>query len=399
MQHFRYTAVDRNGGQVSAAELADSESELVRRLRSKGLSPISIERVSGGTRGAISSGIRKADLVDILRGLGTLFASHVPIDRALGLLAQTTDREAVVQLLTMLRESVSRGESLAGSMAQRSDVFPNLVISMIRAGEEAGILEHLVPQLADFMDEREQTRKQVVSALIYPAFLLAVGVISVALLIGFVVPSFADLFSQMKEGIPASAAFLLAMSDWIRHWGWTLLVALPALPLGWRLVNRMPEMKIKRDRWLLHSPLFGTLVLYQDSALFCRTLSALLAAGVPLIQGLVISRGVLSNEVLQQGVIAAEEKVRAGSSLGRALEAHTEFPTLLSRLLAVGEESGRTQGVLNQLALRYDRRLKERLARLVSLIEPVLILVLGVVVGGIVMTMLSAVFSINDMGA
>ena len=118
----------------------------------------------------------------------------------------------------------------------------------------------------------------------------------------------------------------------------------------------------------------------------------------PLIQGLAITRGVLSNEVLQQGVMAAEERVRAGSSLGRALEAHTEFPTLLSRLLTVGEESGRTHGVLNQLALRYDRRLKERLARLVSLIEPVLILVLGVVVGGIVMTMLSAVFSINDMG-
>ncbi len=398
MQHFRYTAVDRQGGQVSAVELADTESELVHRLRNKGLSPIKIEQDSGRTKSAISSGVRNADLVDILRGLGTLFASHIPVDRALGLLAQTTNREPVVQLLTALRESVSRGESLAGSMAQRSDVFPNLVISMIRAGEEAGILEHLVPQLADFMDEREQTKKQVISALIYPAFLLGVGVISVALLIGFVVPSFADLFSQMKEGIPAAAAFLLAMSDWIRNWGWTLLVALPALPLVWRLVNRSPGMKLKRDRWLLHSPLFGTLVLYQDSALFCRTLSALLAAGVPLIKGLGITRGVLSNEVLQQGVMAAEEKVRAGSGLGRSLEAHTEFPTLLSRLLTVGEESGRTQGVLDQLALRYDRRLKERLARLVSLIEPVLILVLGVVVGGIVMTMLSAVFSINDMG-
>ena len=398
MQHFKYTAVDRKGAQISAAELADSESELIHRLRGKGLSPIRIELDSGGTKSAISSEIRNADLVDILRGLGTLFASHIPVDRALGLLPQTTDREPVVQLVTGLRESVSRGESLAGSMAQRSDVFPKLVISMIKAGEEAGILEQLVPQLADFLDEREQTKKQIISALIYPAFLLGVGVISVALLIGFVVPSFADLFSQMKEGIPASAAFLLAMSDWIRNWGWTLLVALPTLPLGWRLMNRMPEMKFRRDRWLLHSPLFGTLVLYQDSALFCRTLSALLAAGVPLIQGLAITRGVLSNEVLQQGVMAAEEKVRAGSGLGRALEANTEFPTLLSRLLAVGEESGRTHGVLNQLALRYDRQLKERLSRLVSLIEPVLILVLGVVVGGIVMTMLSAVFSINDMG-
>jgi len=208
MQRFRYTAVDSQGGQVSAAELADSESELVHRLRGKGLSPISIEQDSGGSTSAISSGVRNSDLVDILRGLGTLFASHVPVDRALGLLAQTTDRETVVQLLTTLRESVSRGESLAGSMAQRSDVFPNLVTSMVKAGEEAGILEHLVPELADFLDEREQTKKQIVSALIYPAFLLGVGVISVALLIGFVVPSFADLFSQMKEGIPASAAFL-----------------------------------------------------------------------------------------------------------------------------------------------------------------------------------------------
>ncbi|HXK55885.1 MAG TPA: type II secretion system F family protein, partial [Gammaproteobacteria bacterium] len=156
MQHFRYTAVDRKGAQVSAAELADSESELVHRLRGKGLSPISIEQDAGGTRTAITSGVRSADLVDILRGLGTLFASHIPVDRALGLLAQTTDREPVVQLLTMLRESVSRGESLAGSMAQRSDVFPSLVISMIKAGEEAGILEHLVPELADFLDERER---------------------------------------------------------------------------------------------------------------------------------------------------------------------------------------------------------------------------------------------------
>ena len=398
MQHFRYTAVDRKGEQVSAAELADSEAELIRRLRGKGLSPITIELDSSGIRATASSGVRSSDLVDILRGLGTLLTSHVPVDRALGLLAQTSDREAVVQLLTMLRESISRGESLAGSMAQRSDVFPNMVISMVQAGEEAGILEQLTPQLADFLDEREQTKKQVVSALIYPAFLLGVGVISVALLIGFVVPSFADLFNQMKDGIPASAAFLLAMSDWIRNWGWTLLVALGALPFGWKLVNRQPEMKLTRDRWLLHSPLFGTLMLYQDSALFCRTLSALLSAGVPLIRGLGIARGVLSNEVLQQGVRAAEEKVRAGNSLGRALEIHTEFPTLLSRLLAIGEESGRTHQVLNQLAIRYDRRLKESLARLVSLIEPVLILLLGIVVGGIVMMMLSAVFSINDIG-
>ncbi len=398
MQRFRYTAIDGQGGQVTAVEIADSESELVHRLRGKGLSPIKIDPDTGGAGGISRAGVRSTDVVDILRGLGTLFASHIPVDRALALLAQTTDRESVTQLLTALREGVSKGESLADAMAQRSDIFPGMVISMIKAGEEAGILEHLVPELADFLDEREQTKKQIISALIYPMFLMVVGVLSVALLIGFVVPSFADLFNQMKDGIPASAAFLLAMSDWIRSWGWTLLVALAALPFVWRQVTRNPELKRQRDGWLLHAPLLGSLVLYQDSALFCRTLSALLSAGVPLVQALAITRGVLANEVLQQGVVAAEKEVRGGSGLGRALEANSEFPTLLSRLLTVGEESGRTREVLKQLSLRYDRLLKERLARLVSMIEPVLILVLGIVVGGIVMTMLSAVFSINDIG-
>jgi general secretion pathway protein F len=213
----------------------------------------------------------------------------------------------------------------------------------------------------------------------------------------FVVPSFATLFEDMGSNIPPSAAFLLGLSSWLKSYGWTLFGVPVILWYAWKQLDTTPERRFQRDQIMLSLPLFGHLLLQAESSRFCRTLGALLGAGIPLLKGLHIARGVMDNEVLAKSLARVEEAVRGGISLGKALINEAKFPVLLAQLVIVGEESGRTAAILDKLAETFDASVKQQTSRLVALLEPLLILVLGVVVGAIVITMLSAIFSINDM--
>jgi general secretion pathway protein F len=201
----------------------------------------------------------------------------------------------------------------------------------------------------------------------------------------------------MGSNIPASAAFLLGLSDWLIHYGWTL-VAVPILILyWWRQLDATPERRFKRDNMLLSLPMFGSLILQAETSRFCRTLGALLGAGIPLLKALHIARGVMENQVLTKSLAQIEETVRGGTSLGKALVNQARFPVLLAQLVIVGEESGRTAEILDKLAGTFDTYVKQQTSRLVELLEPLMILILGIVVGSIVIIMFSAIFSINEV--
>ncbi|OQY45863.1 MAG: type II secretion system F family protein [Candidatus Parabeggiatoa sp. nov. 2] len=397
IHQYTYKACDIEGNTQEGELSAESEQEVVTLLQNRQLIPLSIEQQAPSGGLFTRQSIKNSDIIDFTNGLCTLVEARIPLDRALGLLEGITEKQVVQQLIEDLRRDVKEGKSLAEALQTRPTIFSRMYVNMIHAGEEGGILEQLLPKLADFMAQADAAKRSIISSLIYPIILLIVGVLSVILLMVFVVPSFATLFEDMGSNIPSSAAFLLGLSDWLKNYGWTLLFIPVLLWYGWRQLDATPERRLQRDQMMLSLPMFGGLILQAESSRFCRTLGALLGAGIPLLKGLHIAKGVMENKVLANSLAQIEEAVRGGISLGKALVNEGKFPVLLAQLVIVGEESGRTGAILDKLAETFDGYVKQQTSRLVALLEPLLILFLGVIVGAIVITMLSAIFSINEM--
>jgi general secretion pathway protein F len=393
--HFKYQAFDASGKVQQGQLTAESERDAIRLLQNRNLTPVKLQ----ATEASQSSGRRKKisanDVLDFTNGLCTLVEARVPIDKALRLLDGITESVAMRELVLALLRDVKEGQSLASAMENHPRVFSKMYINIIRAGEEGGILHELLPDLAEFLETAAKTRQAIVSAMIYPAVLLVTGVISVVLLLVFVVPQFAAMFEDAGTTIPGSAAFLLSLSDFLQAWGWMFIVLFVLAIIGWQRMDHNPGTKLKKDRFLLSLPMLGTLLLYKDCAVFARTLGALLGAGIPLLRGLRVAREVVANSVLVNSLKQVEEDVRGGAGLGISLEKTQHFPTLLHQLVAVGEESGRTSDILLRTAMTFDTQVRNQMSSLVAALQPALIIFLAIAVGGITITMLSAVFSMN----
>jgi general secretion pathway protein F len=395
--YFKYQAFDAEG-KVQVGQLsADSEREVVRLLQGRNLTPVKITVGKAGSERLRSSKISHTDLLDFTNGLTTLVEARVPIDKALRLLDGITESQAMRELVKQLLRDVKEGKSLAEAMEAHPQVFSKMYVNIVRAGEEGGILHDLLPDLAEFLDTSARTRQAVISAMIYPTVLLITGIISVFLLLVFVVPQFAAMFEDAGTEIPASAAFLLSLSEFLQSYGYLFIVAIVLMVIAWRRLDQDPKTKLQKHKFLLSLPLLGTLILYRECAVFARTLGSLLGAGIPLIRALRVSREVVSNAVLNEQLQKVEEDVRGGAGLGVSLEKTQHFPTLLHQLVAVGEESGRTSSILLKSAVTFDTYVRNQMAALVSALQPALIIFLAIAVGGITITMLSAVFSMNSV--
>lgn len=393
--YFKYQAFDAHGKMENGQLNAESEKDALRILRGKNLTPVKIQESKQGPEGARRRKISNADLLDFTNGLCTLVEARVPIDKALRLLDGITESPVMKELVLNLLRDVKEGKSLADAMESHPSVFSKMYVNIVRAGEEGGILHDLLPDLADFLDTNTKTRQAIVSAMIYPIVLLVTGVLSVFLLLVFVVPQFAAMFEDAGTGIPPSAAFLLNLSDFIQSYGYLFIILAVSLVFFWYRLNKDPVTKLQKDNFLLSLPLIGTLILYKECAVFSRTLGALLGAGIPLIRSLRVSREVVVNTVLSKHLTDVEEDVRGGAGLGISIEKTGIFPTLLHQLVAVGEESGRTSEILLKSASTFDNYVRTQMSVIVSAMQPTLIIFLAIAVGGITITMLSAVFSMN----
>ena len=391
---FKYQAFDQAGKVENGQLNAESEREAVRILKGRNLTPVKIQQARPGTELLRRKKISNADLLDFTSGLCTLVEARVPLDKALRLLDGITESATMRELVLQLLKDVKEGRSLAEAMESHPQIFSKMYVNIVRAGEEGGILHELLPDLAEFLDTSARTRQAVISAMIYPTVLLITGVISVFLLLVFVVPQFALMFEDAGTEIPASAAFLLGLSDFLQSYGYLFVVALVLAVVAWRRLDQELATKLKKDRFLLSLPILGSLILFRECAVFARTLGALLGAGIPLIP-LRVSREVVGNAVLGVSLDRVEEDVRGGAGLGLSLEKTGQFPTLLHQLVAVGEESGRTADILLKSAVTFDTQVRNQMSSLVAALQPALIIFLAIAVGGITITMLSAVFSMN----
>ena len=394
---FKYRAFDTQGkiqvGQVNA----ESEREAIRALKKRNLTPIKIGKSKKTHEGSPRRKISNNDLMDFTNGLCTLVEARVPLDRALRLLDGITDSTAMKNLVLNLLSDVKEGKSLASAMEAHPVVFSKMYVNIIRAGEEGGILHELLPDLAEFLETSAKTRQAIISAMIYPAVLLITGIISVVLLLVFVVPQFSAMFEDSGSEVPPSALFLLNVSDFIQNYGLFMSLGVILAFVFWKRLDKEHRSKLQKDKFLLSLPLIGALILYKESAIFSRTLGALLGAGIPLIRGLRVSKEVILNSFLVKHLDQVEEDVRGGAGLGLSLEKTGAFPILLHQLIAVGEESGRTSSILLKIADTFDNFVRNQMSAIVSALQPALIIFLAIAVGGITITMLSAVFSMNTV--
>lgn len=395
---FRYKAVQADGS-VRRGELeAVTDAAAVSELRDAGYIPIRVNRAEG--LGGLSLKRPRLSGVDVhlfTRELAVLLHAGVPLDRALALLNELADSKALQNLVADVLERVRSGAALSAAMEAQAGPFTALHIAMVRAGEAAGTLEKTLSEMADYQKRSRQLRDSVVSALIYPCILVSVAGISVVLLLAFVVPRFSRMFQDMGSTLPLATQIVMLAGEAVRSYGWTLPLLLLGVLLYFRHQLAEPRARLRWHRRQLQLPLVGALVTRVEVARFSRTLGVLVGNGVPLLKALTIVRGVLANLALADAVDAVSQGLHAGQGLSQPLERTGLFPKLAVQMLKVGEESGQLDDMLGKLAEVYDEEVRRTTTRLLAVLEPMLIVGLGVIIAGIIMSILVAMLGMNRL--
>jgi len=401
MPTFRYKAYSPAGAAVSGTVEAESDRQALLQLKGKGLLPREVheekpEETRAGTF-TFQRGVSAADLALFTRRLATLTASAVPLFEAIGSLYDQEESGRLKQTLVRVRDRIAEGASLSRALASEPGVFNESYVSMVAAGEASGALEAVLESLADFLEEQEQVRGRVTSALIYPALMVVVGGGVMLFLLTVVIPRIVSIFEDSKAALPLITVALIKVSGFLRGWWWVpagLLIA--AVPL-YRSAMKREGFRLRRDHLLLRLPLFGAMLQRLILARFARVLGLLLSSGVPIIRALEITSEVLVNRVYRAFLHDVSEEVIQGGSLSAALRRSTLFPPLLVHLAGVGEKSGELEAMLLKAGIAYEREFTTRLTRLMGLMEPLLVLGMGVAVGTVVLAVLLPIFELNQL--
>ncbi|HEY7788371.1 MAG TPA: type II secretion system F family protein [Casimicrobiaceae bacterium] len=409
MPLYSYRAVTA-AGDVSSGELeAANESEIVDRLRDQGLLPMQIAQSLGGAatgeraaRPARQSWfaprrVTQENVLGITRELATLLRAGLTLDRSLELLINLATSLPAAVMLQGIRDEVRGGKSLSQALDARRDVFSRFYVNIVRAGEAGGALGTVLQRLAETMDRNKELRESVRSALIYPTILIFVAVASVMVLLVFVVPQFETTFAQAGKALPIPTQVVIVAGTFLRNWWWAAIPTVLIAIAWFRRRGQVPAIRRIRDARLLRVPLLGDLIAKIEIARFARTLSTLLANGVTLLTGIAIVKETMGNVVLARGLDGVIAKLREGKGFGRPMADTGLYPRLATQMILVGEESGRLEEMLSRVADVYDREVATAVKRFLAVLEPVLILGLAVMVGGIVFSILLGVMGMSDL--
>lgn len=405
MAQFKYKALDRNGKSVDGLAEKASVSEVADWLAREGLVPLSIQPATRAAANAAQGGgpgkVRRRRMNDrdrvlhFTREMSVMLSSGLPLDRSLSILEELAD-ETGKQMVGDIRAAVRKGRTLADAFAERKEFSP-FYISMIKAGEASGSLESSMTRMAEYLERAKAMRQMVFSALTYPAILFTVAILSLVFLLAYVVPSFSDLFSDMGGQLPGPTRFVMNLGDFMASWWWLVLLLLGGLYWGALKLWQDEGLRQKLDARSLTWPLIGDLVRNIDTSRFARTLGVLLQGGVSLVNALVIAREVIGNRTLRKDLDNASAVLREGRSLSGALLESGRFPTLALHMVQVGEETGRLEDMLLKVASIYEDEVSSVIKRLLALLEPALILSLGVMIAGIIISILLGILGVNDL--
>jgi len=403
MPLYHYKAVGRDGETLEAERDAVDETALLLALQTEGLLPIRI--TSARSRplawllpGRGKSRISRQQVVLFTRELLTLLQAGLPLDRALTVLLELTGTEPELNaLISRVLESVKGGAQLSDALGQQGDVFSRFYLNLIRAGEAGGALETVLERLTDYLERSRELRETVSTAMIYPAILVTMAMGSLLLLLTFVVPQFTEMFESAGKDLPVPTQIVVGLAEGLRSYWWVLIVLVMALVSYVRHQAADPVRRQFWDEQFLKIPLVGDLILKFEVASFSRTLATLLSNGVSMLAAMTIVRDTLGNRIVAEKVGLATESLKRGGGLSAPLMEARIFPTLALQMIKLGEESGHLAEMLDRVATTYDKEIRIAVQRLLALLEPILIVGLGILIAGIIISILMAILSVNDL--
>lgn len=401
MPTFRYKAYNTGGASVSGSIEADTERQAVSQLKDKGLLPREVREEGAAKNGSkpfsFQRGVSAADLSLFTRRLATLTASAVPLFEAIGSLHGQEEQGLLKQVLARVRDRIAEGASLSRALASEPEIFNESYVGMVSAGEASGALDIVLERLADFLEEQEEVRSRVTSAMAYPILMMLVGSGVMLFLLTIVIPKIVVIFEDSKASLPLITVILIKFSHFLQVWWWIPTgMVIAFIPL-YRAAMKRDSMRLKRDNLLLRTPLLGGMLQRLILSRFARVLGLLLSSGVPIIRALDITSEVVVNRVYRSFLRGVMEEVAQGGSLSGSLKKSPLFPPLLVHLASVGEKGGTLEAMLIKAGVAYEREFSTRLTRLMGLLEPLLVLGMGLAVGIVVMAVLLPIFELNQL--
>ncbi len=396
MAAFRYLALSDKGGEEKGMIEAESARSARTLLRERGLTLLQIEAENGKT-GTVHKRLPNAELALFTQQLSTLLMAGLPLEKALMAAAEQSEHARTRAVVSALRGDIMEGQSLGQALARLPAVFGPLYISLVKAGEQSGHLDTVMARLADYLVKRQALQQKVTLALAYPAVVTVVAMLVVAGLMTYVVPQVVTVFIQTKQTLPLLTRMLVASSDFLRHWGWALLLALALAGFAWWRALRQDAFRRRVHQRLLSLPLIGRMLRAINTARMASTLAILAGSGVPLLTALETARGLVGLMPMQEALSEATARVREGVPLSRALAASRQFPPVLIHLIASGEASGTLAAMLERAAEQQQQEVERRVSTFTTLMEPLLILLMGGMVLIIVLAIMLPIIDMNQM--
>lgn len=382
---------------VSGETEAESEGDLILALRKRGIIPNYVKEKkekTGFTFGRVS----QKDILFFTRQFTTLFSAGVPVVQAFDALISQVKNRTFRKVLTQMRNDIEKGLSLAEAMRKHPRVFSSLYINMVRAGEEGGILEKVLQRLSDYLEKIIKLKRKIISAMIYPSVVIGVAVIVVAVIMIFVIPTFAKLFGEMGMDLPLPTRITIGLSNFLASSALYILLGIVGFFISIKLSRRTPIGKKITDVVLLKIPLIGKIMLKSSLSKFARTLGTLLGSGVPILNSMEISARACGNKVIEDVILQMRGLITEGKSLTDTLKLKPAlFPPIFIQMVSVGESTGATDEMLNKVADFYDEEVDTAVANLMNMLEPALIVFLGVTIGFIVISLYLPIFKLGEV--
>jgi len=395
MPVFSYKATTFEGAVIEGVIEAADEKSAIEKLKNTGHIPLTIALPKEGLEKKISFRSAKGGLLTFTTELSALLGAGLPLDRSLNILAGISSSSEMKDVVQALLKSIRGGSSFSEALQKHPKVFPKLYVNMIRAGEAGGVLDVVLDKLNEFLESSKELKDHILSVMIYPAILLFTGGLSIIILLTYVLPKFSMIFAELGGSLPLPTKILLAFSDSLKTYWWMAASALLVLWITFKSYVRSDTGRYKWDTVKLK--LMGDVVRKLETARFCRTLGTLLKSGVPLLQALNNAKDVITNQVISSAIDAVSTGAKEGKGIAIPLANTNAFPPLALSMIKVGEETGQLDTMLMKVAYTYEKSLSIAIKRFVNLIEPIMILTMGLIIGFIVISMLLAIFSITEI--
>lgn len=395
MPVFSYRATTMEGAVLEGVIEAADEKAAIDKLKNTGYIPLKISTPKEGVKKKFSLRSSKADLLTFTSELSALLGAGLPLDRSLNILSGISESSEMKNVIQSILKSIREGSSFSEALQRHPKIFPRLYINMIRAGEAGGVLDVVLDKLNEFLESTKALKEHIVSVMIYPSILMVTGGISIIILLTYVLPKFSAIFDELGGSLPLPTEILLVVSNTLRSYWW---LAAAFIAGGWILFKNYVNTESGRYKWdSFKLRLIGDVIKKLETARFCRTLGTLLKSGVPLLQALNNAKDVIGNRVIASSIDSVSAGAKEGKGIAVPLSNTDVFPSLALSMIKVGEETGQLDTMLMRVAATYEKSLNVAIKRLMTLLEPIMILTMGIIIGFIVISMLIAIFSITEL--